>query len=53
MGGIAVRMRLPRQIGYKNVKFINHLTVTDNLKKFGKGLGSVACDYGYAWYTGI
>jgi len=51
--GGPLRMRLPRQIGYKNVKFINHLTVTDNLKKFGKGLGCVAAEYGYAWYTGI
>jgi DMSO/TMAO reductase YedYZ molybdopterin-dependent catalytic subunit len=51
--GGPLRMRLPRQIGYKNIKFITHLTVTDNLKKFGKGLGSIACEYGYAWYTGI
>jgi DMSO/TMAO reductase YedYZ molybdopterin-dependent catalytic subunit len=51
--GGPLRMRLPRQIGYKNIKFINHLTVTDDLKKFGKGLGSIACEYGYAWYTGI
>jgi hypothetical protein len=29
-------MRLPRQIGYKNKKFITHLTVTDNLRRFGK-----------------
>jgi DMSO/TMAO reductase YedYZ molybdopterin-dependent catalytic subunit len=51
--GGPLRMRLPRQIGYKNIKFVSHLTVTDNLKKFGKGLGSIACEYGYAWYTGI
>jgi len=51
--GGPLRMRLPRQIGYKNIKFITHLTVTDDLKKFGKGLGSIACEYGYAWYTGI
>jgi len=51
--GGPLRMRLPRQIGYKNIKFITHLTITDNLKKFGKGLGSAAAEYGYAWYTGI
>jgi len=27
--------------------------VTDSLKGFGKGLGSAACEAGYAWYTGI
>jgi DMSO/TMAO reductase YedYZ molybdopterin-dependent catalytic subunit len=51
--GGPLRMRLPRQIGYKNIKFINRLTVTDNLKWFGKGLGSAAAEAGYAWYTGI
>jgi DMSO/TMAO reductase YedYZ molybdopterin-dependent catalytic subunit len=51
--GGPLRMRLPRQLGYKNVKFITHLTVTDNLKKFGKGLGSVAPEFGYSWYAGI
>ena len=51
--GGPLRMRLPRQIGYKNLKFINRLTVTDNLKTFGKGCGSAACEAGYAWYTGI
>src|SRR6201987_2760778 len=51
--GGPLRMRLPRQIGYKNIKFINRLTVTDNLKWFGKGLGSAAAEAGYAWYPGI
>jgi DMSO/TMAO reductase YedYZ molybdopterin-dependent catalytic subunit len=51
--GGPLRMRLPRQIGYKNRKFIIRLTVTDSLKKFGKGLGSAAAEGGYAWYTGI
>jgi len=27
--------------------------VTDNLKAFGKGLGSAAPEDGYAWYAGI
>ncbi len=51
--GGPLRLRLPRQLGYKSVKFITHLTVTDNLKKFGKGLGSAAPEGGYAWYAGI
>lgn len=51
--GGPLRMRLPRQIGYKNLKFITRLTVTDSLKGFGKGCGSAACEAGYAWYTGI
>ena len=51
--GGPLRMRVPRQLGYKSVKFITHLTVTDNLKTFGKGLGSASPEGGYAWYAGI
>jgi DMSO/TMAO reductase YedYZ molybdopterin-dependent catalytic subunit len=51
--GGPLRMRVPRQLGYKNVKFINHLTVTDDIKKFGKGQGSVASEFGYKWFAGI
>jgi DMSO/TMAO reductase YedYZ molybdopterin-dependent catalytic subunit len=49
--GGPLRMRLPRQLGYKSVKFVTRLTVTDSLKGFGKGLGS--SDPDYAWYAGI
>jgi DMSO/TMAO reductase YedYZ molybdopterin-dependent catalytic subunit len=51
--GGPLRLRVPRQVGYKNVKYITHLTVTDNLKSFGKGLGSASPEGGYAWYAGI
>jgi len=51
--GGPLRLRVPRQLGYKSVKYITHLTVTDNLKSFGKGLGSASPEAGYAWYAGI
>jgi len=51
--GGPLRLRVPRQLGYKNVKYINRLTLTDNLKSFGKGLGGANPDGGYAWYAGI
>jgi DMSO/TMAO reductase YedYZ molybdopterin-dependent catalytic subunit len=51
--GGPLRLRVPRQLGYKNVKFLNRLTLTDNLKSFGKGLGSASPEGGYAWYAGI
>ncbi len=51
--GGPLRLRVPRQLGYKSVKFITRLTVTDSLKRFGKGLGSAAPEGGYAWYAGI
>jgi DMSO/TMAO reductase YedYZ molybdopterin-dependent catalytic subunit len=51
--GGPLRLRVPRQLGYKNVKYITRLTVTDNLKQFGQGLGSASPEAGYAWYAGI
>ena len=51
--GGPLRLRVPRQLGYKSVKFITRLTVTDSMKKFGKGLGSASPEAGYAWYAGI
>jgi DMSO/TMAO reductase YedYZ molybdopterin-dependent catalytic subunit len=51
--GGPLRLRVPRQLGYKNVKYIARLTVTDSLKRFGKGLGSASPEAGYAWYAGI
>jgi len=51
--GGPLRLRVPRQLGYKSVKYITRLTVTDSLKSFGKGLGSAAPEGGYAWYAGI
>jgi len=52
--GGPLRLRLPRQLGYKNIKYLNKITLTDNPKPFGKGgTGGSASDAGYAWYAGI
>jgi DMSO/TMAO reductase YedYZ molybdopterin-dependent catalytic subunit len=51
--GAPIRMRVPRQLGYKSVKYLTHITATDSMKKFGKGLGSASPEAGYSWYAGI
>jgi len=51
--GGPLRLRVARQLGYKNVKYLTRLTLTDSLKHFGKGLGSASPEFGYAWYAGI
>jgi DMSO/TMAO reductase YedYZ molybdopterin-dependent catalytic subunit len=51
--GAPLRMKVPRQLGYKNIKFLSRITVTDNLKNIGNGEGSISPDYGYSWYAGI
>ena len=51
--GGPLRMRVPRQLGYKNIKYVHRLTATDSMKKYGKGLGSASPEVGYAWFAGI
>jgi DMSO/TMAO reductase YedYZ molybdopterin-dependent catalytic subunit len=51
--GAPVRLRVPRQLGYKSVKYLSRITVVDSLKDIGKGLGSAAPEFGYSWYAGI
>ena len=51
--GAPVRLRVARQLGYKSVKYLVRITVTDSLKNIGKGLGSISPEIGYSWYAGI
>jgi DMSO/TMAO reductase YedYZ molybdopterin-dependent catalytic subunit len=51
--GAPVRLRVARQLGYKSVKYLSRITVTDTLKNIGKGLGSSSPEVGYSWYAGI
>lgn len=51
--GAPIRLRVARQLGYKSVKYLSHITVTDTLKNIGKGLGSSSPEIGYSWYAGI
>src|SRR5262245_25504357 len=48
--GAPVRLRVERQIGYKSMKFLRSLTVTDQFEDGGEK-GQIGT--GWAWYTGI
>ena len=51
--GAPLRLRVPRQLGYKSVKYLSRITVVDSLARVRDGLGSVQPEYGYSWYAGI
>ncbi len=51
--GAPVRLRVARQLGYKSVKYLSRILVTDSVKNIGKGLGSSSPEVGYSWYAGI
>ena len=48
--GAPVRLRVERQMGYKSMKFLRGITVTDQFEDGGKK-GNIQT--GWAWYTGI
>jgi len=51
--GGPLRLRLPRQLGYKSVKFVNRVMVTDSLKGFVSALDPNSPNNTYSWYAGI
>ena len=51
--GAPVRLKVPRQLGFKSLKLLSRITVTDTMKNIGKGLGSWQPEGGYSWYAGI
>jgi DMSO/TMAO reductase YedYZ molybdopterin-dependent catalytic subunit len=51
--GGPLRLRVPRQLGYKNVKFVTRLMVTDSAKGFVPAIDPKSPNYGYSWYAGI
>jgi len=48
--GAPVRLRVERQLGYKSIKFIQRIVVTDKFDDMGK-LGPL--QNGWSWYVGI
>lgn len=51
--GAPLRLRVPRQMGYKSVKYLVRMTVVDTVKNLGRGLGGVNPEEGYSWFAGI
>ncbi len=51
--GAPVRLRVERQLGYKNLKYLSRIDVTDRLDDVEDGTGAVGAAYGYSWYAGI
>jgi DMSO/TMAO reductase YedYZ molybdopterin-dependent catalytic subunit len=51
--GAPLRLRVPRQLGYKCVKYLYRISVVDTVKNLGKGLGGVNPEEGYSWFAGI
>jgi DMSO/TMAO reductase YedYZ molybdopterin-dependent catalytic subunit len=51
--GAPLRLRVARQLGYKNIKWLSKITVTDSMANYRNGLGANIVEVGYSWYAGI
>lgn len=51
--GAPLRVRVERQLGYKQPKYVNRITLVDDFTKVGWGKGGYWEDRGYDWYGGI
>jgi DMSO/TMAO reductase YedYZ molybdopterin-dependent catalytic subunit len=51
--GAPLRLRVERQIGYKNAKYVTRIEAVDRLDHIGRGKGGFWEDRGYQWYAGL
>jgi DMSO/TMAO reductase YedYZ molybdopterin-dependent catalytic subunit len=51
--GAPLRLRVERQLGYKQAKYVQRIEFVERLNAIGKGKGGYWEDRGYEWYAGI
>ena len=51
--GAPLRLRVERQLGYKQAKYIMRIEAVEDFARFGRGKGGFWEDRGYEWYAGI
>ena len=51
--GAPLRLRVERQLGYKQAKYLMRIEMVERLDGFGRGRGGYWEDRGYEWYAGI
>jgi DMSO/TMAO reductase YedYZ molybdopterin-dependent catalytic subunit len=51
--GAPLRLRVERQLGYKQAKYLMRIEVVDSFARFGLGRGGFWEDRGYEWFAGI
>lgn len=51
--GAPIRLRVERQLGYKQAKYVMRIELVESLDGIGGGRGGYWEDQGYEWYAGI
>ncbi len=50
--GAPLRLRVERQCGYKQLKFVKSIKAVASVAEVGKGNGGINADFGFHWYAG-
>jgi len=48
-----LRLRVERQLGYKQAKYVERIQIVDSFANIAGGQGGYWEDRGYEWYAGI
>lgn len=51
--GAPLRLRVSRQLGYKQAKYLRRIELVRSFATIGEGHGGFWEDQGYEWYAGI
>lgn len=51
--GAPLRLRVERQLGYKQAKYLMRIEIVDSFARFGSGKGGFWPDRGYEWFAGV
>lgn len=51
--GAPIRLRVERQCGYKQLKFVKSIRVVESMVGIGKGTGGINSDVGFHWFAGV
>ena len=51
--GAPLRLRVERQLGYKHAKYVQRISLVDDLSRISGGKGGYWEDRGYEWYAGM
>jgi DMSO/TMAO reductase YedYZ molybdopterin-dependent catalytic subunit len=51
--GAPLRLRVERQLGYKQAKYLQRIEITHSFRRIAAGYGGYWEDRGYDWYAGI
>jgi DMSO/TMAO reductase YedYZ molybdopterin-dependent catalytic subunit len=51
--GEPLRLRVERQCGYKNLKFLKSIRAVESMAGIGRGTGGINSDFGFHWFAGV